>query len=88
MILGKKIGLIEFQDLVNEHALLNATATVKGAFYDWELNTISIEIHFVEEGKTGINSRSFEFENPTGGDFGTVNIMALIHGHAILKQFK
>lgn len=81
----KAIGQIEIEEGLT---LSNPTANINVVRYDWENNTVSIEILFNEDGSTFKHSRNFTFQNTGGNNLNSSDIYIFIAEHDKLKNFK
>lgn len=66
--------------------LIYPTMEIVNVSYDWINNKVNIEVYFSEG--TFKHSRTFNFDNTTGEDLNSTDIMNFISNHEILGQFE
>ena len=67
--------------------LNNPTMRIKCVQYEQFNNEVSVEIYFTEVDNGYNHSRVFNFSNEEGKDLGYSDILEMIKGHEVLKQF-
>lgn len=81
----KALGQTEIEEGLT---LSSPDATIKSVTYNWENDTVSIEILFNEDGGIFKHSRNFTFNNSGGNNLNSSDVYTFIAQHDKLKNFK
>jgi hypothetical protein len=67
--------------------LNNPTMVIKCISYQQDTNIVMVECHFTEESGLYIHSRNYNFNNDGGLDLSYSDVIELMRGNDVLKQF-
>jgi hypothetical protein len=81
----KAIGQIKIE---NNLELKNPTLSINRVTYDWQNDSVRIEILFNEEGSKYQHSRDYIFSNSVGDSLSSTDIYNFIKSHNTLKVFE